>query len=182
MHSYKSQYKAATAAAAQQGKQAEDAYLQRANSFDPYAAASASAQGQFQQFLPLLQRNIASLRGQQAGMGRLNTNWGSADEDRLVGDSLNNLNSQIAERSMQAAGMDMQNFQGLGQYGQNKSGMYYDLLSGAMDREQAEKNAKRGMWGGLLSAGLGAAGMVLGGPVGGAIGKWAGNRLVGRLP
>jgi hypothetical protein len=171
------QYDQATRTAGTAGQTAGSYYLGRATTFDPYAAAERSAQGQFGSFRTALNRDLSTLRGQQVGMGRLNSGWAQSGEDELVTHGLEDLNNRIAANSLAAAGLDEQNFSNVGNYGLAQTGMYNDLLSGKLDRDQAAANAKRARRGGLLG-GLGAvAGLALGGPEGAAVGQAAGQGL-----
>jgi hypothetical protein len=156
-------------------------YMAGAQGFDAQSGANMAAMGQFQTFLPQLKRAIAEMRGEQVGMGRLKTGYGNEDEDYLVGQSLNNLNAQVAQRAMQAQGMNLQNIQGMGQYASEQQGQHFDLISGGLDRAVAEENERRkrraGLWGGLAKIAGGVAGSVLG-PVGSALGAKLAGSLV----
>lgn len=132
----------------------ENDYFQRAEGFDAREYAGQAAQGMFDQFMPKLQESIGDMRGQQVGMGRLNTGFATEDEDRLVRGGLEDLNHQVAGLSMQAAGMDQRNTEGLGQMGLEMGNRYMDQVSGALDRKTAQQNAKKKFgFGDILKAG-----------------------------
>ncbi|HEX5521086.1 MAG TPA: hypothetical protein VFX29_05290 [Longimicrobiaceae bacterium] len=176
---YQKQYQTAMDGARGDGSMASAEFLRRTMSFDPQAAMRESAQGAFASMREQMGQDMADLRGSQVGAGRSRTGFANKDEDRLVSSAYDRLNNVLAQNSMAGAQMQMQNNQALGAYGQNATNNYYDMLAGAMDREQANKNAKRSMWGGIAGAALGAAGMALGGPAGGALGGWLGKQLGG---
>jgi len=152
----------------QQGRaaQAEDFYLGKATTFDPTAALEKYGQSAYNQFQRGLKYDVGELRGQQVGMGRLDTGFATEDEDRLVLESGNRFRDALAGQALTATGMEMENYQNVGAYGANQRGTYLDMLSGALDRETAEKNAKKKFWSDLLGAGFGLAGKALGGGVG----------------
>lgn len=130
-------------------ERAEDDYFGKAESFDARDYAGQAAQGIFDQFMPKLQESIGDLRGQQVGMGRLNTGFATEDEDRLVRGGLEDLNHQIAGLSMDAARLDQQNTQDLGNMGLEYGNRYMDQISGQYDRRVAEDNAKKKQGGGF---------------------------------
>lgn len=131
---------ARTGGVAQRG---EEAYLDRATKFDAGGYARDASQAAFNQFLPELKRNIGELRGQQVGMGRLDTGFATEDEDRLVTESTGRLTDQIAGYGMQAAGLQLDNDQGLGRFGAEYGNRYLDLVSGQYDRKTAEENDRK---------------------------------------
>jgi hypothetical protein len=163
--------------------QGEDLFFEQASAFDPYAAAERSARGMFDTFREDLGQDIGDLRGQQVGMGRLDTGFATEDEDRLITGGIRNLNNEIAGRSMQAAGMDWQRIQGIGGAAMHYGDNYLDLVSGGLDRYTAEENAKRSRKKGIFGAigtGLGAiGGFALGGPAGAAAGARIGGSMGG---
>lgn len=166
-----SAYNGAVTRGGQAAAGAEDEYLRRSRAFDPYAAAEKSARGQFSMFRDVLNKDVRKLRGEQVGMGRLDTGWAQQDEDELVSDSYDRLNDTIMANANNAASMELSHINGMGNYGLQRSGMFYDLLSGQLDREQAAKNARDSRRGGLWSA-IGSIG-------GAGIGMLAGNPLLG---
>lgn len=144
--------------------------LQEAEEYDPYAAATRSSKAQFESFQPDLERGIRDLRGSQVGMGRLQTGYGQEDEDYLVSEGIQDLNRQIAQRSLDASRLELE---GRGQRG--------DFIAGGLDRgrqeEEDEREKKAGGWRGFLG---GVAGTALGslvGPVGSAVGAKLGSRI-----
>ena len=94
--------------------------------------------------------------------------------DSVAGQSMNMLDFQ-ASGARDLYGMDVQQ-------GDNRRNRYLDIISGHLDRQAANRNAKRGARSattGAIAGGLGTiGGFVLGGPVGAAIG----NRIAGKKP
>jgi hypothetical protein len=151
------------------GENAEDLYYERASTFDPYAAVNRSAEGAFRSMMPEVERGFRRLRGNEVAGSRFDTGFRETDEREFFDAAMDRLNSTIAANSMTAAGMDLSNLQGIGSYGQNVTGRYLDMLAGERDRETAEEQARRNRSAGLWGALAGAAGTVLGGPVGGVL-------------
>jgi hypothetical protein len=160
------------------GAAAGGAYMDRAQNFDASSYAKTAAEGAWQGISADLKRNLGELRGDQAGMGRLNTGWGQGDEDQLYTGALDRLNGELARGSFQAAGLDQANTQNLGAYGLQQAGMANDLDVAAIDRQTAAANAKAQNRTSLFGSLAGAAGTVLGGPIGGMAAKW-GSQLLG---
>lgn len=147
----------------QRADRAEDFYLDRATSFDPSAALDRYAGGVTSRLRRDIGRDVDTLRGQQVGMGRLDTGFATEDEDRVVTDLGERAQEDLDRAALQTTGMEMQNYQNVGQYGQNTRNTFLDLMGGGLDRETAEANAKRAMWGNIFGSLFGAAGTVAGG-------------------
>lgn len=160
----------------QTGREAEDEYLTRARGFDADEAAGRSAKAQFDTFREDLAEDLGDLRGEQVGAGRLDTGYRFDDEDELIEGGIRDLNRGIAGRAVQTAGMNLRNTEGIGQYGQDTTGRYLDILGSERDadlqleemRRKDEANRKKGMFG-------------LAGRVGGTLLGPAGDKLGGRL-
>lgn len=136
-----------------QAEMAEDEFLQRARGFDARSYTNDVARGAFNQFLPELERNIGELRGQQVGMGRLNTGFATEDEDRLVTQMGQGLNNTLSQAAMQAAGLDLNNTQMIGNYGMEQGNRYLQGVAGQYDMKTAETNERKGRtWGHLGGA------------------------------
>lgn len=136
---------------------AEDAYLSKATSFDARDYAGQTAQGIYNRWMPDLKQSIGDLRGAEVAGGRLDTGFGTEDEDRLVTGATRDLNDAVARTSMQAAGLDQQNTQGLGDFGNQYGGRYMEGIAGQNDWQTQEANAKKqkkGWFGKLLGAGV----------------------------
>ena len=153
-------------------------------SFNPSDAFQRRLNAAQSQFKRDWGRGVRDLRGSQVGRGRLNTGFGYQDEDRLF----EALGTRFAETSgaasLQAAGLDLQALGLKGNFADRLSdramgarGGEYQTLRQQRFTDAAEKRRGRGdLIGGLLAAG----GTILAGPLGGAIGGWAGNKFGGR--
>lgn len=141
--SNKSQYLTAMNRDRTVGAGAEDEYLTRAKGFDARGSLRESVGALYDQFVQGAGRKIRDLRGGMVGAGRLGGGYGELDESEAVYDMGRDLNQRVAGMALDAEGMNLRNTEGIGQFGQNTSGRYLDLLSGNLDREQAERNAKR---------------------------------------
>jgi len=180
----KSLTKEADARKAQTGQrtqQLEGAVDTRRQEFDARDYMRESTGAAFDQFKESFGENIDSLRGQQVGRGRLDTGFAFEDEDMLFRNMGRDLNRQLGSMSMAAAGLDMRNTEGMAGDAAQAGAVYDSSVSGAMDRETAELNArdkKRQNRLGLLGAVAGGVGgFFLGGPAGIKLGAGLGSRL-----
>lgn len=123
--------------------QAEDEYYGRATGYDPYAAAERASGAAIDDLVERYGETFASFRGEEVGAGRSRTGFAREDEDRLLRDRLATpIGRVIAQNSLQASGLDLQNLQGIGRYGTEAREQELDLMSGELDRQQAERNAR----------------------------------------
>lgn len=186
MATLKNRFITALSASERRGREVEDEYLRRAREFDPSGAVRTAAEGAWASILPQVRDAITGLRGRMVGAGRLRGGYGEMDEDEVWNRATQQLTSEIARNAMSAAGLQLQNIQGIGGYGQAVTNRYLDLLAGGLDREQMAENARRRRRGGigsLIGAGLGAAvgsfipgaGTMLGAQLGGLLGGTAGE-------
>lgn len=159
------QFDARVARAGQVGQETEDEYLRRLKGFNPMQAATQAATAQYNIAMPQIQRQVANLRGSQAG-SRLNTGYGMQDQDQLLTDNLNNLNQSIIARAMDAAQMERGVISEMGQYGQNNTNLWLDATYGRYqteeDRRAQERQSRWGLAGGLFSAAAQGAGAYYG--------------------
>lgn len=151
--------------------------------FDAASAAREVATASFESFRKDLGEDIESLRGSQVGRGRLNTGFGFEDEDRLVTESAEGLNRELARQAFTAASLDLQNISGQQTAADRARDRDLDLLTGSQDREQARENQRQqrkrrrfGLLGGAIGAG---AGFLLGGPAGASLGARLGGQVGG---
>lgn len=181
------QYDSAVRGAMGRSTTADRDFYNRATSFDPYAAVEQTAMGSYNLLADQLDRRLKGLRGQQVGMGRLNTGFATSDEDDLVREGRDQLTNMLLAASMNAAQMDLSRTNMLGSYAGQQQQNYYDLLSGGLDRETAERNARQqkrgGLWGAVGAIGGAALGSVvpgvgtmLGAQLGGMLGNQLGSR------
>lgn len=136
---------------------AEDFYLEQATSFDPREALGEYGEAAYGDFRRNLGRDVERLGGAAVGAGRLDTGFYDVDQGELVSDLASRYQQAISGQAMNAANLQQRNIEGVGRYGQGARNTYLDMLAGQMDRETAERNAKRDMWGNLIGSGLGAA-------------------------
>jgi hypothetical protein len=157
----------------QQGEQATDAYLDRALSYNPMEAIRNTATGLFAEFKRKFGKDMRALRGSQTARGRLNSGYGMQDEDELFTESTGRLGEQISQLSLQGQQMEDSNTARLGAFAQNAGQEYRggiaDLEATRRQQQLTDQASRRSMTGSLLGAGLGAAGMILGGPAGAAL-------------
>lgn len=136
------------------------AWKDRTMAFNPQEAINTAAQGAFAETRPMLDRTIGDLRQGQAAMGRLRSGFATEDEDRIVTDTMTNLNAKIAQNAVAGAGMEQRNNAALGDVAGAESGQYLDLLTGAMDRRTDRQNAEDARKAGRTNATMGAVGQI----------------------
>lgn len=167
-------YSGATDAAGAAARRTGSLYESRLTAFDPMAfmregaAAGMDAIGEGYAETEAMRRRSLNRRG----LGGSDFGGGAATRD---------LNSRVAReiagRSQVAAGMQMDVNSELGAQSRYQNDSYLDLLTGAMDREEAQKNAKRSRWK-SLAGGLGAlAGGLVAGPAGASVGASLGSGI-----
>lgn len=180
------QYRNATSSARDRGRRLTGLYDERAEDYDPYEDAERASMATGRRLYEDFGRDLGDLRGSLVGSGRLRTGYGAQDEDRLYDRFQDRLSNTLAQNSMRASAMDLQHTQGMGRMGSQSQGRYLDLLTGEMDRQQAERNARRqqqsslwgtvgGIAGGALGTLLGPAGTAVGGAIGKKVGGWVGG-------
>lgn len=151
-------------------KQRYRGLMDRVSAFNAGDYAREAGRATYDEFSEDLTRSVGDLRASQVGRGRLRTGFGFREEDRLVSDSYKALMRAIAQQSLQAAGLNL-----------DARGMEGEMVAGALDRRQAEKNARKRRRGGLLGT-IGAIGGTLIAPgigtyLGGQLGQAAGSYL-----
>lgn len=113
----------------------------RMMSFDPQAAAAASAKGSYDLMKPQLDRDIDSYRQGQVGLGRLRSGFAGEGEDAIMRDAFSNLNARVAQNSLTTAGMTQENNRDIAGVGQQQYSNTMDAVTGQLDRNQAQRNA-----------------------------------------
>jgi hypothetical protein len=151
---------------------------------DPRASFQGSMHSAFDQFKERFGEGLQDLRGQQVAMGRMRTGFATEDEDHLWRGHTRDLNNTLADRAMQAEGLNQQRLGMMGAYGDRFSERAMDAGAGeyqSMRAQRLQNNAdkKRG-WGNLIGAGLVAAGTLAGGPIGGALAAGASSFIRNR--
>ncbi len=141
---------------------AEDYYLDEAMDFDPREAMEEYGDAAYGKFSRQLGRDIEGLRGEAVGAGRLDTGFYDVDQGELVSDIANRYQEAISSRALEASGQNLRRLEGIGSYGRGTRNTYLDMIAGGLDRETAERNAKRRMWSGAIGSGAGVAGLLAG--------------------
>ena len=121
-----------------------DEFRERAFNFDADDALTRSTAGSLELLKPFISEQLEDLRGAQVGQGRLSTGFGFEDQDRLFRDIFDRFNSQLASRSLQAAGLNLQNQGQLGDFSNLSRNRFLEFLSASQDRETAKENAEGG--------------------------------------
>ena len=156
-------------------------FTQGIGAFDPQAALDRRLQSEHDMFAENFGEDLMDLRGRQSKMGRNLTGFGQQDEDRLLRDSRRNLQRVSGQLALQTSGQELDRLGMIGQLGDRKSERTLSARSGEYQttRQQRleDERSRRSRWGNLLTAGLGAAGTILGGPIGGALLGGAGKSL-----
>lgn len=157
--------------------------LDRLTNFNAKGALEDFTRGAVDQSQLAFRNNLRDLKGRSVKNGRLNTGFFDEDAGELALDSERNLNNLISQQSINALGMQQTNDARLLGAGENQQQQYLDLLSGGLDREQAEKNRREqrrsSMWGSLAQLGGTAIGFLAGGPAGAALGGKLGGMFGG---
>lgn len=122
-------------------------------SFDPTASLKTYGEAAYGDFNRNLQRNIGDLRGAAVGAGRLRTGFYDEDVGRLTTDLAGQYQRDLASHAMDAAGLKASTLGTATGYREDEQNRSLDLMSGQLDRETAERNARRAekaaMWGGI---------------------------------
>jgi hypothetical protein len=111
--------------------------------FNPQEAMNTSAQGTWANLRPQLTGAVRSLRGSQAGVGRLQSGFASEDENQVYRQGGNYLANAVAGNALQAAGMTQKNNADLYGVGADERNFQGGMVTGQLDRNVAERNAER---------------------------------------
>ena len=125
------------------GQAAEDSYYGRALAFDPMRSVERYARGAGDIARTGFREELRDLRGDAVGRGRLDTGFFDEDVGDLWKDTQRDLNSRIAMQATEAAGLELRNNEGIGQYGANVQDRYRDMLAVIRARQTAENNVRR---------------------------------------
>ncbi len=139
-------------------QQLQDEYIRRALSFDPSQAVADTARGTWSSIVSDvggLKDMLRDLKGQSVGSGRLDTGFFDEDQGAVINRAVENLNSQVAQGSLQATGMAQRNIEDIGSYASQSRARYLDLLTGGLNQQIAQQEAakarKAGLWGDIIS-------------------------------
>lgn len=154
------------------------------SNFNPQQAFQQNVKGAHSQLQDRLGESLARLRGSQVGMGRLDTGFGVGDEDRLFRRLANDSQQMVNQSALAANAQQLSHLGMLGQLGINMAGNAMDARVGELHRRQdtqrMDRRDRNAGWASLLSGALGGAGTLIGGPVGGFLGKLGGG-LIGKI-
>jgi hypothetical protein len=133
--------------------------------YDPSQALNTYAQGAYNTFNQGFKQNLSDLKGSAVGAGRLKTGFYDQDVGRLATTMGNQEQQAIAGQALNAASLKASTLGTATGYQEDEQNRYLDLLSGQLDREQAQRNANAqqtaGIFGGLGELGGAAAGIAL---------------------
>lgn len=139
------------------GKTADDLtsrYMTSDAAFDPGAAFKEYATGANAQFHTQLADELTGLRGSEASGGRLKSGFFDQDQGHVVTRLADTFQSDLNRHALDTAGMRQRQIEGEGAMAQGATQDYNDLLSGQVDRETANDNARRqqrsSFWNGLI--------------------------------
>jgi hypothetical protein len=157
----------------------------RFKNFDANAGFESAVRGATGRAKRTFDLSLEGLKGSAVRNGRLNTGFFDEDAGRLYEQTQDNLNNTIGQYALQTQGQQLQANQAYLGAGQNQQQQYYDLLSGGLDRETAEGNARKArkasLLGGLASLAGTAIGAFAGGPPGAALGGRFGRSVGGAI-
>lgn len=155
-------YDASTQSAGAAAAGAQAKYAGDNAGFDPEAAFRTSAQGAYGTFATQLGQTLRNLGGKAVAAGRFDSGFYDQDQGQVIRDVSSDFTNNLNTRALDAAGMRLSQIGQEGNYALQQSGQYDDLLSGGLDRETAQQNAKRqqrsSFWSGLFDLGGQAAG------------------------
>jgi hypothetical protein len=148
---YKKSFDASIEAERGRGTRFSDEYEGRAFSYDPQENIERSVEGGYNLMMPQL------LAG-QVGRGNLRTGFGAIEQNEF-------LSNLLASRAMEGERYRFENMRDIGAYGERARDRVMDADFGryATERQAREQAAasKRGLWGQLGGAAIGAAGRIL---------------------
>jgi hypothetical protein len=188
MATLQKRYSAATTAAGRDSARSNDAYVSRLTNFNPTEYLRQGVQAGMDQIGEDFAESEAARAESLNSRGLFQSNLGGG---RATRDLNTRIARELASRSSEAARMELAATGELGAHARHTTGSYYDLLAGEMDREEAQKNAKRSRWrslagglgtlaGGLIGSVVPGAGTMVGARIGGALGGAAGDFFGGR--
>ena len=170
---YRNRYDGGIAGTEEAGRKLTRNFTDGATNFDPRKGFDEYVTGAHNRFRREFKQDVGDLRGQQVGMGRLDTGFATGDENRLFESSAARMQEGIASRAVQVQGQELDRLNMVGSMGSAYDERALAAVGGEyqtirQQRLQDEANKRRG-WGNVISATLGAAGTVLAGPIGGAL-------------
>lgn len=155
-------FKTATANRGQQADAATKDYQTANAGFDPKAAYADYTKGAIGDFNTQLSKQLTTLKGSEAGAGRLDSGFYDQDQGKVVTDLGTNLQNQLSQQALNVTGLQEQDINRRGNYASGVNQDYNDLLAGQLDRETAQQNAKRQQRGAFITGLASVAGSALG--------------------
>jgi len=175
---FRNRFVAAMDPAQRVAEETEADYLGRARTYDPQASFERTAGAMWGDVREDLGEDLRDLRGASVGAGRLDTGFYDEDQGYLIDKATEEFQRSLAREALGTESLRLRNIEDLGQYAMGASNRYLDLMTGGLDRAEAEEEAKRrkGSFWGRLGRGLagGIGGFVTGGPAGAAAGAVGG--------
>lgn len=153
-----------------EGEAAERARRRR-REYDPRSATREAGRAQWEEIREEMSRDIDELRGEQVGMGRLDTGFATRDEDRLVENYQEELSRAMAQNALRESQLNLRNIEGM----DASRNRYLDALTGQRDYELLKEQQQGGLFGSIGSLVGGGAGFLLGGPAGAYVGSQIGG-------
>lgn len=154
----------------QYGDQASNDYLSQAEHFDPTQAIDTYAKGAWGNISTGLDQTLDRLRGNSVGAGRFDTGLFDKDQGDVVKSALGTFSNDIAQQATNASAQQLQNQQGLANFGNARTEDALDLTSSMREQQEnddraaaEQKRAKRGGIGAAIGGVLGAGGAILSG-------------------
>lgn len=132
------------------GATADAQYEQDNAAFDPRQALTEYSKGATSEFNRNLALQLRDLKGSAVGAGRINTGFFDEDQGQVVQDLGARYLSDINSRALDTAGMRQRQIEFGGTRGTQRTQDYHDMLAGTLDRETAERNARRAQRAGLI--------------------------------
>lgn len=145
------------------GDRASEDYLNQAEHFDPQGAVNQYAQGAWGSISEGLGSTLDRLRDNSVGAGRFDTGLFDKDQGEVVKAGVRDFNNQIAQTSVSAAGLQLQNQNGIADFANTRTGNALDLTASMRETQEndereaaAQKRARRGGIGSAIGGVLGA--------------------------
>ena len=170
------------------GRNANADYYKRISSFDPSQAINKYAQGTWASMVGGpggFNDQLTRLKGNEVAGGRLDTGFYDEDVGQLYRSTVNDFSNDLARTAVQGAGMEMQNNQMIGQFGQNQQELGLDLgvarrqelINDEREKAERKRRNRRGIAGAIGGVLGGVGGFIVGGPAGAAAGYGIGSKV-----
>lgn len=158
----------------------EDRFLADDAAFDPGDAFKEYSAGAMSDFRAQLADELRKNAYGAADSGRLDTGFYDEDRGKISTDLARQYTADINRQALNTAGMRQRQIEFRGNYGLESGRDFQDLVAGQLDRETAERNARRQSRSGIISGLTQLAGTAIGFAAGGPPGAAAGAALTRR--